>query len=217
MTCVKGCCKRTTRAGHERLVVEVPAFLGMPHNAVAQKVAIPPRLLRAYADMTAKVRWPAGPPILEFYDDLHGVGGLFIPGDWVVAVGVRDTDEIADGLLREYGETLTALAREQGQRARVQVTKPRDVVRGAVVGRVMAHELGHALLALGLNNPHAPDVEAGADYWAARLDAARQKDWRLGELIFRAIGCTGLMCTHPSPAVRANVYVEGYRDQMNAA
>jgi hypothetical protein len=81
----------------------------------------------------------------------------------------------------------------------------------------MAHELGHAMIAQGWRNPFFPDAEAGADYYAGKLDAARRHDWRIGSLIFQHIGCVGRTCAHPTPAARRDAYQRGYGEQQRAA
>lgn len=76
----------------------------------------------------------------------------------------------------------------------------------------MAHELGHAAIYRGAHNPYAPDGEAGADYYAGRLDAHRNMNTELGAMFFFSIGCIGDSCTHPEPNVRAAAYRRGYSD-----
>lgn len=211
MSCPKGCNHATFRIPGGGL-----AFGSGGSYRGARRVATPRGFAAAYADMCSRVPLLAPPPQLEFFDDLHDMGGLFIGGEWVVAVGLGDAKRIARRLLGVHGAALAEISKQLGFANGFSVKSVGDVILGAVVGRIMAHELGHALIFRGWENPFGADGEAGADYYAARLDAARGKDWRLGQVIFHSIGCTGASCTHPSPDGRASAYAHGYRVQQAA-
>lgn len=83
----------------------------------------------------------------------------------------------------------------------------------SIAGRVLAHELGHALRSRGVVAPYA-DEEANADYLAGALDAARGKSRLLGEEFFFSIGCNRAGCDHPPSAVRKAAYSRGYDEQL---
>lgn len=168
---------------------------------------------QAYADMVSKVRIRFSAPQLEFYDDLRGVGGLFIADAWSIAVGQKDIEAIVDRLLATRYKDVAQVVYQLGQAKGVNVSAVRTVLLDSAMARCIAHELGHALIHVGCHNPYAPDGEAGADYYAGRLDAARGIDWQLGEMFFRAIGCVGPTCTHPSPQGRSSAYCDGFNEQ----
>jgi len=198
------------------LLFEATVANGWPAQKVANRVSTPFGMANAYTDMVSKI--PGfSPPTLEFYDDLHGVGGLFLADQWVIAIGVRDMEEIADHVFAtrwaEVVQIVAQLAREQG----MVVRDVRQVMIGMGMERCISHELGHSLISCGWHNPFAPDQEAGADFYAGKLDAARGQSWRLGEMIFRAIGCTGPTCDHPTPDGRSQAYVAGYNEQSSSA
>jgi hypothetical protein len=162
--------------------------------------------------MAALTSLSQAPPVLEFYDDLHGAGGMFIPADWAILVGVADMRRIAADVVRVSGHRVAEImAGSTGRRPTAQEVL--GFTAEAATRRCMAHELGHALLSRGANNPYAPDDEAGADYYAGRLDAARDKNLEFGEMFFHAIGCVGPTCDHPPPDMRAAAYRAGYLDQ----
>lgn len=209
MSCVKGCVHSVVRDGAGRL-----GFRAGADGHFARLLDAPKEWRQAYADMVARLSLPSA-PTLEFFDTLHGVGGMFIPGDWAIAIGIADAKAITELLFTQHAAELVAYAKSLGAQRQVTVAHPYNVILGGVVGRIMAHELGHAVLFCGGVNPEG-DEEAGADYYAARIDAARGKDEGLGVAIFHSIGCTGSSCTHPSPEVRAGAYVHGYRDQRAA-
>lgn len=215
--CPKGCLRRSRCLSDGSRVIESIDTAGNPAQDVARGVRTPSAISRAYGQMTSRVRSLEHAPKLEFYDNLHGVGGLFIPDQWVIAVGVQDIGEIADRLLAERGPEIEQIANELGMAKRVRVTDARQLVVVAGTCRCIAHELGHAILFRGEVNPFYPDEEAGADYYAGKIDAARRTDWRLGEMFFSAIGCRGPSCSHPSPEERAGAYLAGYREQMPGA
>jgi hypothetical protein len=170
-----------------------------------------------YAAITQLTPLARTPPAVEFYSDLHDVGGMFSSNDWVILVGVGDMLRIASKVLASWYRAAEAvcMAVNRGQRP----SRPTllQFVMGAATVRCMAHELGHALIASGMVNPYAPDPEAGADYYAGRLDAARGRNRQLGEMFFWSIGCIGPSCTHPRPDVRAGAYAAGYGLQLLAA
>lgn len=150
-------------------------------------------LRRAYDEMVQESRLEC-PPSLVFVDSLGGAGGLFL-GD-LILVGVADAEGIARRVLPRVVP-----------RARFWEALPPLVM--VVTEKIIAHELGHALDAEGLLDAPFRDPEARADYAAGWLDKVRGRDRGLGRAIFKAIGCEGLLCTHPSPAGRAHAYVTG--------
>jgi len=213
--CQKGCLRRVTRrtrgAAHALALVAGGA-LGAK---IAVRAATPNSVENEYARMIASTSLLACPPALEFYDDLHGVGGLFSAPDWTIFVGIRDMQEIAAGVVSRWPKEIATLFVS----GRVGVWPTAAAVFtfafDAAVRRCVAHELGHALTSRGSPNPYEPDDEAGADYYAGRLDAARGRSRDLGEMFFYTIGCVGSYCEHPSPLYRAAAYRAGFDAQQN--
>jgi hypothetical protein len=167
--------------------------------------------------MVSRIPGLARPPELEFYDDLHGVGGLFIADQWVIAVGQADMERIVENLIATRPTDVARVVQDIAAAQGAPINSVRKVLLGGAMGRCIAHELGHALIFRGYVNPYAPDEEAGADHYAGRLDAARGKGGRLGEMFFRAIGCVGPTCHHPSPQGRVVAYSSGYHAQVQSA
>ena len=58
------------------------------------------------------------------------------------------------------------------------------------------------------------DDEAGADFYAGKLDASMGRSRDLGAMFFFAIGCTGISCSHPAPELRASAYLAGHDAQQ---
>jgi hypothetical protein len=215
--CPKGCECDVTRFPSGAAALESCGCNGLVEARVSVRVQPPPGMAEEYAAMTQLTPLAQTPPGVDFYSDLHDVGGIFSGNDWVILVGVGDMLRIASTVLQSWQHAAEAvcMASNGGQRP----SRPalfRFVV-GAATVRCMAHELGHALIARGMANPYAPDGEAGADYYAGRLDAARGRNRQLGEMFFWSIGCVGPSCTHPRPDVRAGAYGAGYGLQLAAA
>lgn len=208
--CPKGCRQHARRVGTSLALHEASG-----RGTTAVRVATRPSMTAAYAQMLAQIPSLRPAPALEFYDDLHGVGGLFIPTAWVIAVGVKDMERLVDNLLATRHDEVVAIAHELAQASGTRPSSVRELLIGAAMGRCMSHELGHALIFRGWPNPYRPDEEAGADYYAGKLDAARGRDWRIGALFFAEIGCIGPTCTHPTPHERRNAYTYGYNEQLS--
>lgn len=85
----------------------------------------------------------------------------------------------------------------------------------SLLGRVLAHEVGHALRSRGVGTPFE-DEEKAADYLAGILDAKRHKSRVLGEKFFFSIGCNHPGCDHPTSEARRAAYNQGYDDQLAA-
>jgi hypothetical protein len=218
LQCPKGCERIVARLhdGSARFYgVRAPGFIEAKDS---HRVRPPTGIAEEYTAMVALTSLARQPPVLEFYDDLHDVGGIFTGTDWAILVGVGDMQRIASRVL----------AHGYRHAERAYMTRYRGILRPgqqavfnfvvqAATARCMAHELGHAIIRTGAANPFTPDDEAGADYYAGRLDAARGRDRALGEMFFWSIGCTGPSCNHPSPDMRAAAYRAGYDAQRAAA
>jgi hypothetical protein len=215
--CPKGCERDVTRFSNGAAAFEKCGCTGLAEARVSVRVQPPPGMAEEYAAMTQLTPLAQSPPAVEFYSDLHDVGGIFSVNDWGILVGVGDMLRVASRVLTSWQQAAEAvyLVNNGGHRPS-RPTLFRFVVEAATV-RCMAHELGHALIAGGMVNPYAPDGEAGADYYAGRLDAARGRNRQLGEMFFWSIGCVGPSCTHPRPDVRAGAYGAGYGIQLVAA
>jgi hypothetical protein len=142
---------------------------------------------------------------------------MFSGNDWVILVGVGDMLHAAGNVLAHWYPAAEAVCMAGSRGHRPSRPALLQFVMAAATVRCMAHEFGHALIASGMANPYEPDGEAGADYYAGRLDAARGRSRQLGEMFFWSIGCVGLSCTHPRPDVRAAAYGAGYGVQLVAA
>lgn len=217
MNCIKCCQRPAWHLSDGRLAFQSPRARGVAPADSAGRVDAPPGMLEAYADMVSRVPDLGQPPSLEFYDDLHGVGGLFIADAWTIAIGIRDIEDITTVVLSEHFAEVAQITNELSPGRGDSPATVWSVMKAAGMGRCVAHELGHAVIFRGWSNPFAPDQEAGADYYAGRFDAARGADWRLGEMFFHAIGCVGTSCRHPSPDGRSHAYIRGYRQQSPRA
>lgn len=172
-------------------------------------VATTAPLHRAYGEMLALVPL-AYQPRLVVVDWAGGVGGFFTPG--YVVVGLREVKDIAKHLLRHHASAVRQAFSDSWFDS---VRLWRELVH-AVGERIVAHELGHALLAEGFQTPYPYDEEAAADYLAGMLGYRQAKNRRLGEAMFHSLGCTGDYCTHPQPRERAEAYRRGHDDMRDA-
>ena len=170
-----------------------------------------------FEDMLRRTSLCDNPPSLEFFDDLHGVGGMFVPAQSVILIGMKDQRDIAATVVSRWAQQVAAIYAHSNGGKRPTPAELSGFALDAAIRRCMAHEIGHALLAAGHANPYEPDEEAGADYYAGKFDAARGKSRELGEMFFFSIGCTGPSCTHPAPAARAAAYRAGYDEQAGKA
>ncbi len=210
LACPKGCVRHAVRHASGL------AFAVAGQQKSARRVAIPPEARAEYDAMVARTPLHANPPLLEFYDDLHGVGGMFIPAAWAIIIGMKDQEDIAARVRQNWPNDLALVFREVNGRAPVGHELVSFTFQAAV-GRCMAHELGHALIRSGSVNPYAPDEEAGADYYAGRFDAAFGRNRKVGAMFFYSIGCVGPSCTHPAPATRAGAHAAGFAAQHNGS
>ena len=211
--CPKGCARRVARYTNGIISFTGLSGYGAPVNKQAMPIVVPTSMRSDFDDMVGRTVLSSSPPSLEFFDDLHGAGGMFVPGDWAILIGMKDQRDIALNVVSTWPRQVAALYARSNAGMRPTPANLLDFATDAAIRRCMAHEIGHALLASGLPNPFAPDEEAGADYYAGRFDAARAKNRALGEMFFYSIGCTGPSCTHPEPAMRAEAYRTGYDEQ----
>lgn len=152
-------------------------------------------------------------PTLLVLRSARGRGGLFIPG--LIAVGLADTAEITSRIWSVAPRQVARFIREAAAEQGTYVPRPRPTdLHVAVIGRILAHEVGHAALDEGQLRPAFQNLEAAADYVAGQADAARGRNSDLGTLIFSAIGCTTARCSHPGPAGRAHAYSAGYEYEL---
>lgn len=204
--CLKGCnSRRLHRLNEHRLALLSDQA---SERTIANRVGMSLELSREYAAQVAHTSLKP-PPTFELYDNLRGVGGLFIGDQWAIVVGVDDMRQIAAAMLQNWGRRLHALCLAETGRW-PQATDLNNWLVWEATKRCIAHELGHALIFSGANNPYYADHEAGADYYAGRLGAARGHSLEIGKMFFEAIGCVGDFCIHPDPASRAAAYERGY-------
>lgn len=165
-------------------------------------VPTPRHLGRSYLEMLDCVDIPCAPRLVTVAW-AKGMGGFYLPG--LIVVGLREGTDLAQRLwdLRFSNRVHPA-----------HVQRRFDELVRFVMQRVLAHELGHALLDAGYETPYYDD-EAGADYLAGRLDAAGGRSCALGQLLFWSIGCVGPQCSHPAPGQRAEAYTHGYTSQRH--
>lgn len=215
--CSKGCSRRVARYTNGTLAFQAHDVWGFPQTKQANLVPPPSGMQKAFSDMIACTTLRSHPPALEFYDNLHGAGGMFVPDQWVIMVGLRDMREIAADVAQRWPDELINLYAGGYGGRRASTPQLVEYSITAATGRCIAHEIGHAMIYKGYWNPYDPDQEAGADYYAGKLDAARGRSRALGKMFFFSIGCVGPSCDHPSPSVRAAAYDAGYDEQRRAA
>jgi hypothetical protein len=165
----------------------------------------PQMFVDAYADM-ARVYKYADPPRLLFAKSAFDTGGFFTPG--LIVVGLKDSKAIAENLANVGGMALDNAIEAHLRRTRRRLTSREAFILCAVRMRIIAHELGHALIHAGVSAQY-DDAEASADYIAGVLDGYRGEGIELGELLFWSIGCNGPSCTHPPPPARMGAYRAG--------
>src|SRR5262245_37871038 len=171
---------------------------------VLGKRAVPPRVASAYQEMVVAAAGLCAPPPLHVVESARGAGGLYLRGGGPIIVGHRDAVELAVRYI------MTFVTRGPGRVPRELFVAALDMVYGRVIG----HELGHALDEAGVPAPFT-DPWQRADYVAGILDALLAKDPALGARFFWSLGCVGPACTHPPPQVRASAYLAGYHAQLS--
>lgn len=216
LTCRKGCTRPVSRYTNGVIGFTGPSAYGAPERKHATAIVVPSTMRADFDDMVCRTSLCTRPPSLEFFDDLHGVGGMFVPGDWAILVGIKDQRAIAATVVSSWPQQVAAIYAQSAGRWPTPTELSRFAL-DAAIRRCMAHEIGHALIVSGYPNRYQPDEEAGADYYAGEFDAVRGKNRALGEMFFFSIGCTGPSCTHPAPTVRAAAYRAGYDVQARAA
>jgi hypothetical protein len=186
------------------------------HGAERFKIVDTPKpLLGAWSEMLRLVPALPSTPTLVTLASAGGVGGFYVPG--YVTVGLDDAKGIAAHIWQTEGAArVRALIERYLARHGRRSTMPERFLEMAVLARIAAHELGHALVDSGAYVAPHDHPEEAADHFAARLDAARGRDVDLGALVFHSIGCTQTHCSHPSPRIRARVYRAGYLAHQNA-
>lgn len=180
---------------------------------VLNVVDTPKPIRTAYNEML-RIHPLKAPPRLVFAQSAFDSGGFFTPG--LIVIGVNDSEQIADEVwdswYDEVNEEIERLLAVKGVRA----SSNYEVLRRSVWGRILAHELGHALRYVGVKTPFA-DEEAAADCIAGFFDGRRGKSLKLGEILFSSIGCEGSACTHPPPQERRTAYRTGYYAALRAS
>lgn len=195
-------CKRAGKAFQSGKILKVHGGLA---SKAYRRTPVPAAMAAAYYEMVSVVPELSYVPQLIAVEDAGGAGGLYLTGGGPIVVGHRDVL----GLALRYVRTFVA----------ADLLVPMEVIEWAyalVYGRIVAHELGHALDESGFYAPFS-HPEARADYLAGMIDAARGKDRTLGARLFWGIGCAGPACTHPPHDMRAEAYLRGYRDQVSAS
>ncbi len=174
-------------------------IIAFPHEEVLRK---------AFGEMIGVAGNLGCRPRLVFVESLAGSGGIYADG--LIAVGLQDARQILEQVWAGNPATLIGRIRAVTGDAAMSIRQAANFLFVAVVARIIAHELGHAMRAqLGVRTPFS-DEEAAADFIAGVLDGARGRDREIGRRIFRAIGCEALTCTHPTPYERAWAYVAGH-------
>lgn len=180
------------------------------------RVAIPGHL-REYFEEIRYETGLTGLIKLVMVKQAGGAGGLYIDGaNGLVVVGQEDTLELASQIWHEQFVKVSSAS------ARVLKSQGYLVVSWAellqeVRERVVAHEVGHAMLDLLEASTPYQGEERSADYLAGWLDGLLGKDREIGEALFYFIGCTEAVCSHPSPEWRRHAYSHGYDAGQAAA
>jgi hypothetical protein len=215
LTCPKGCLRPVSRFHNGALSFQGFGPSGVQLNE-SRRVSVPAAMRADYQRMIACTGFSSNPPVLEFHDDLHDVGGIFDAQHWAIFVGIKDMQRFAAEVLRRWSTRVAEIWAMGHAGAKLDSAGLFVFATEVAMRRCIAHELGHAIIFRGARNPYAPDGEAGADYYAGRLDAARGYNAELGAMFFHVIGCVGPSCTHPDPDSRAAAYQAGYVRQQNA-
>lgn len=214
--CVKGCKRGAIRSSAGTVLFLGPNHVGHDEQKTAVRVQISDALRKNFATMVQFTELKHA-PVLEFYNGLHGVGGMFLADQWAILIGVQDQQQIARQLVSRWPEELKRIYAGANGGQIPTIAGLLIWTTNAAIRRCMAHELGHALIAAGYQNPYPLDEEAAADHYAGKLDAVRGMNPDLGRMFFHTIGCIGPACGHPEPMERAEAYQRGYDEQRLAA
>jgi len=163
------------------------------------------RLRGAYARMTWLFPNLSCAPRLAFVQGLGGRGGIYADG--LIVIGVEDAIDVAARIWRsDYSQVVRTLARPHHR-------TQEDLMVALVVevmGRVIAHELGHAVRRTSRYRTPYQNEELAADFTAGWIERRTSKIGQLGCRIFHAIGCNEIPCTHPNSAARVCAYAWGW-------
>lgn len=90
----------------------------------------------------------------------------------------------------------------------------REVFDWIAAVAVVAHELGHLAAFDNGDYRTGPDAEADADHFAGRVLARMSLRVAPASLLFEAIGCRTLVCTHPRPWERQDAFHDGHAFEL---
>lgn len=146
-------------------------------------------------------------PLLFAADGLGGSIALAVPNPRMVIV--------AEAELRAH---LAALwkrnARPPTRHHKAETIYARQVFEWIAAVAVVAHELGHIAAFDNGDYRTGPDAEAQADHFAGRVLARMNLRIAPASILFDAIGCRTLLCTHPRPWERQDAFHEGHRYEL---
>lgn len=83
----------------------------------------------------------------------------------------------------------------------------------AAVG-IVAHELGHIAAFDNGDYRTGPEAEAEADHFAGRVLARMNLRIAPASILFEAIGCRTVVCTHPRPWERQDAFHDGHEHEL---
>lgn len=190
-------------------------------NAQGQRVCetynilpiVPLFLVRAVRQMIAAAPVLSG-VVVYLVKTTRGRGGFFLAPNLIV-LGLDDAVAIAEHIREEHADQIAAISLDHMLRHGWTSEPDFSFLVYSAMGRLLAHELGHALRYRGWWAPFT-DEEANADYLAGFLDSRRGKDPLLGSMVFFSIGCNFPGCDHPPSGVRSAAYEMGYEDERRA-
>jgi hypothetical protein len=216
--CPRGCVRRIARHSDGAITFSLDYTAdGAAEQKLSRLIPAPARVRVEFDEAVGRAGLRNEVTDLEVYDDLHGARGMFDAGPWVVLLGSRDVYAVGRTVAERWAKELTTLYANGNGGARASPEELLAYAVEAATRRYIAHEIGHALIAMGNPNPYQPDEEAGADYYAGKLDGGRGRSRALGEVIFHSIGCADPSCGHPSSSTRVRAYGAGYDAQKHAS
>src|SRR5260221_9607385 len=140
LVCPKGCSRPVLRFAHGgSIAFSGSNARGFAEQKRASRIPLPGGTREDFDAMVGLTQLRATPPALELFDDLHGVGGLFVADQWAILVGLQDQVSIAANVLQRWPHESRRIYAQANCGRQPTPKQLFDVTLEAAVHRCMAH------------------------------------------------------------------------------